>query len=106
MTTAVKLIIPSHLKFADLALTRSETTGCVSFNWDPIEAICQASNLDIALLMEGPEENIAGLLIIWYELALSRGEPTNLVQEQIRAVVDAGRATDPLNVQPGSTRIQ
>lgn len=106
MSTAVKLVIPAHLRFADLDLTRSETTGSVTFNWEPIEAICQASNQDIAMLMEGPEENVAGLLVIWYELALSRGEPTNQVQEQIRAYVDAGRVTDPLNVQTGATRVQ
>ena len=49
---AVRITIPDDLDYADLKLSRDVVTGGVDFDWAPIERICEASGLDIALNAE------------------------------------------------------
>ena len=57
-----RVAIPEGMDFADLHLAR-DAAGNVSFDWGVIERICAASGLPVELLRDGPEDNVAGLLI-------------------------------------------
>lgn len=61
----VRVAIPEGLDFADLRLSR-EPNGSVSFDWRVIERICAASGMPVEVLRDGPEDNVAGLLMAWY----------------------------------------
>lgn len=60
-----KILIPEDLQFSDLHLARDKD-GHVSFDWEPIEKICQENNIPIELLKDGPEDNVAALIVSWY----------------------------------------
>ena len=83
-----RVAIPEGLDFADLRLAR-DTDGAVSFDWAVIERICQASGMPVELLREGPEDNVAGLLIGWYCAHRERGGNTDPVAEDLLAEVQA-----------------
>lgn len=74
--------IPDGLVFSDLKLAR-DTDGYVSFDWSPVEAICKANGLDVDVFREGPEENVAALILAWYLAQRQRGGALDLVQEDI-----------------------
>lgn len=57
-----KISIPDSLNFSDLRLTR-DADGSVSFDWSVIEQVCEESGLDISVLRDGPEDNVAGLIL-------------------------------------------
>lgn len=79
---AVKIVIPAALDFSALHLTRDSATGNVSFDWRPIEAICQASSIDLALFRDSPEDNVAGLLVAWYAAhRVQGGDPDSVAEE-------------------------
>lgn len=84
-----KITIPEHVRFADLQLTRDPITGDSEFNWDPLEIICEASNLDIDMFRHGPEDNVAGLITAWYQAHRAAGGEPDPVQEQLIAEVMA-----------------
>ena len=79
-----KITIPPDIEFSDLRLCRN-ADGYVSFNWRTIEAICEASGLDIALFSEGPEDNVASLMIHWYTEHLESGGARDAVQDDLIA---------------------
>lgn len=83
-----KICIPDDLSFSDLRLAR-DTDGAVSFDWAVIERICQASGMPVELLREGPEDNVAGLLIGWYCAHRERGGAADPVAEDLLAEVRA-----------------
>ena len=83
-----RVAIPEGLDFADLHLAR-DADGAVSFDWSVIERICQASGMPVELLREGPEDNVAGLLIGWYCAHLERGGAADPVAEDLLAEVRA-----------------
>lgn len=101
-TQQLQIEIPDGLKFADLRLSRVPETGALEFDWGPVERICEASGLDIAIFRDAPEDNVAGLLVAWYLAARSNGEPADPVQEDLMA---EARAEDLLgsgqSYQPG-----
>lgn len=82
MLRALPITIPEGLEFSDLRLSRT-ATGEVSFDWAPIEAICEASGVDIALFRHQHEDNVAGLIHQWYAAHLARGGEPDPVQEEI-----------------------
>jgi len=73
MPTMHVIIIPANVSFADLKMSRDTKTGDVSFDWEPIEKICTASGVDIELLRDQHEDNLAGLLTSWYRQHLAAG---------------------------------
>ena len=83
-----RLAIPDDIEFATLRLAR-DADGAVSFDWSVIERICQASGMPVELLREGPEDNVAGLLIGWYCAHLERGGAADPVAEDLLAEVRA-----------------
>lgn len=101
MATPVGISIPDGLAFADLHMARDPATGDVIFDWAPIEKICAASGLDIALFRDSHEDNVGGLIVAWYAHARAQGEPIDPVQEQILAEVVAEDALGAYRVQRG-----
>lgn len=89
------VIFPADVKFRDLKLARDTRTGDVSFDWSPIERICEASGVDVAVFREGSEDNLAGLLTTWYRYHLaSGGEPDAVYSDligEVRAEDAAGQ---------------
>jgi len=79
---SVRITIPDDVTFADLHMTRDPQTGDVSFDWSPIEAICAASDLDVALLRES-EDNLAALVTAWYAEHLAHGGARDPVQDEL-----------------------
>lgn len=76
------LAIPEGLQFSELRLARN-ASGDVSFDWAPIERICQASGIDVALFRDGPEDNLAALLTAWYRTHLAGGGERDPVYEDL-----------------------
>lgn len=81
--------IPVGIDFADLKLKRDPRTGNLKFDWAPLETICAASGIDIALLRDGPEDNVSGLIVAWYAEHLARGGARDAVQDEIISEVVA-----------------
>ena len=85
---SARIAIPDDMDFSELRLAR-DADGAVSFDWAVIERICRASNLPVELLREGPEDNVASLLIGWYCAHRERGGTTDPVAEDLLAEVQA-----------------
>ena len=83
-----RLAIPDDIEFAALRLAR-DADGAVSFDWSVIERVCRANNLPVELLREGPEDNVAGLLIGWYSSHRTAGGAPDPVAEDLLAEVQA-----------------
>ena len=64
----------------------------VSFDWSPIEAICQLSHIDVAIFRDQHEDNVSSLIVAWYIEHLQRGGAPDAVQEQLLAEVQAEAA--------------
>jgi hypothetical protein len=87
-TTRAAAVIPADVLFSDLKLAR-DASGSVSFDWAPIERICAASGLDIALFREGPEDNLGALLASWYQGHRAAGGERDPVYEDLIGEVAA-----------------
>ncbi|MNP42794.1 hypothetical protein D3C76_1365810 [compost metagenome] len=61
----------------------------MSFDWDVIERICAASGLPVELLKDGPEDNVSGLLVAWYQAHRQRGGAPDPVAEDLLGEVRA-----------------
>jgi hypothetical protein len=83
-----QITIPDDVHFADLRLQR-DPDGALSFEWAPIERICQASGLDVRLLREGPEDNVARLIVTWYMAHIDAGGEHDPVQDDLIAEMRA-----------------
>ncbi len=86
MPHAITVSIPDSLNFSDLKLTR-DAAGHVSFDWQPIDAICSASGINPAVFRNMPEDNVAGLIIQWYAIHLQHGGQRDSVADQLLAEV-------------------
>ncbi len=91
-TVSMRVVIPEGLDFAALKLSRDPVTLDVEFDWAPIEAICDASGIDVAVFAEQDENNAAGLIHAWYIEHLERGGAPDAVQEMLLAEVQAEEA--------------
>lgn len=83
-----RITIPDDVDFADLRLTR-DPDGSVSFDWRPIERICEASGIDVSAFRDAPEDNVGGLIAQWYAAHLARGGARDPVQDDLIAEVAA-----------------
>ncbi len=79
-----QITIPDDVRFSDLHLARDQD-GHISFDWTPIERICAASGLDVALLRDAPEDNVASLIVAWYAEHLRNGGERDAVQDDLIA---------------------
>lgn len=96
-----RLAIPDDIEFATLRLARDDD-GAVSFDWAVIERICRANNMPVELLSEGPEDNVAALLIGWYSSHRTAGGAPDPVAEDLLAEVQAEDAAgQAFSYEPG-----
>lgn len=96
----VGVTIPEGLAFEALQLTRGPSG--IAFDWAPIEAICECSDIDIGLLREQDEGNVAGLIIEWYALHCSLGGAPDTVAEELISEVLAEGDRDAASVLPSA----
>ena len=93
--------IPEDLEFSDLNLSR-ESDGSVSSDLAVIERICEASGLPVEIFRDGPEDNIAELIIRWYEMHLQDGGEADPVAEDLLAeAIAEEKAGQTVSHQPG-----
>ena len=78
----LRVTIPDGVEFADLCLSR-DVDGQVRFKVAPIEAICEASDLDLGEILQGPQPLVGLLIAAWYAAHIRRGGPPDPVQEDI-----------------------
>ena len=96
-----RVAIPDDIEFSSLRLAR-DADGAVSFDWGVIERICRANNLPVELLREGPEDNVAGMLIGWYSAHRNAGGAHDPVAEDLLADVQAEDAAgQAFSYEPG-----
>jgi hypothetical protein len=79
----LNITFPDTIKFEDLKLSRDPVTGDVSFDWMPIELICQHSGIDSDMFRNTHEDNVAGLLVTWYNKHLQSGGAPDPVAEEL-----------------------
>lgn len=96
-----KIVIPDDVTIADLKFRR-DPDGSVSFDWAPIRRICAASGLDVAVLRDGPEDNVAALIVQWYgQHRAHGGEPDPGMEDLIAEVgIEAARGQS-VSLEPG-----
>ena len=98
----LKIRLPEEIDFASLQLSRDPLTRQISFEWEPIEALCESSGIDADIFLHGPQSNVAGLLVAWYAEHIRSGGQRDAVADQmlIEAITEAqyGEA----RVQPGA----
>ncbi|NUZ10074.1 hypothetical protein HUZ36_04710 [Pseudoalteromonas sp. McH1-7] len=76
--------IPTTIQFADLKLGRS-ADGMITFDWQPIFAICESSNIEPELFSQTSEDNVSGLIIQWYAAHKAAGGEPDAVAEELFA---------------------
>lgn len=93
--------IPDTVSFSDLKLAR-DPDGMVSFDWSPVEAICQASNVPVEILRDGPEDNVSGLIVAWYQHHLAAGGTRDSVADDLigEAIIEQQSGQN-FSYQPG-----
>lgn len=98
----VSAVIPDGIHFSDLKLARNPDTGAVSFDWQSIEKICAASNLPIETLRDGPEDNVAALIVSWYIAHRQAGGAADPIADDLIAEALAeDQAGQTFSHQPG-----
>lgn len=95
------IAIPAGVMFSDLKLTRDPVTLAVSFDWGPIDAVCEASGLSVDLFKETDQGNVIELLLNWYGFHLANGGQPDAVMEQVIAEVEAESVAGMAGVQAG-----
>lgn len=79
----LRVTIPDGVEFADLCLSRDVNDGQVRFKMAPIEAICEASDLDLGKILQGPQPLVGLLIAAWYAAHRERGGTPDAVQEDL-----------------------
>lgn len=79
----LRVTIPNGIEFADLRLSRNTDDGLVHFAMEPIEAICKASALDLAEIVQGPRPLVGLLIASWYAAHRKQGGAPDPVQEEL-----------------------
>lgn len=93
--------IPDDLDFSDLRLAR-DPDGSVSFDWDVVERICKASGLPVEMFRDTSEDNVAGLIVSWYQAHRQNGGAADPVAEDlICEVIEEEKAGQNVSYQPG-----
>lgn len=96
-----KIAIPDDVPFSSLRLGR-DSDGTVSFDWYPIERICEASGVTVDIFRDGAEDNVADLITTWYQIHRQNGGESDPVAEDLIAEVLAEEAAgQPISHAPG-----
>ena len=96
-----KIAIPDDVSFSSLRLGR-DADGTVSFDWAPIERICDASGVAVEVFKDGPEDNVSGLIVSWYQAHRQNGgEPDPVAEDLIAEVLAEDAAGQQISHAPG-----
>ncbi|AQZ95447.1 hypothetical protein BVH74_12110 [Halopseudomonas phragmitis] len=96
-----RVAIPDDIEFSDLKLAR-DPDGAVSFDWAVIERICHASGLPLEMMRDAPEDNVASLIIGWYQAHRADGGAADPVADDLIAEAMAEDAAgQQFSHQPG-----
>ncbi len=96
-----KIAIPDDVPFSALRLCR-DADGAVSFDWSPIERICEASGIPVEMFRDGPESNVADLITTWYQAHRQNGgEPNPVADDLIVEVLAEDAAGQTISHAPG-----
>ena len=96
-----KIAIPDDVSFSSLRLGR-DADGAVSFDWAAIERICDASGVAVEVFKDGPEDNVAGLIVAWYQAHRQNGgEPNPVADDLIVEVLAEDAAGQTISHAPG-----
>ena len=87
MEQKLSLKVPTDLDFNDLNLTRDPVSGDISFDWAPVEKICEVNQIDISIFKDQHEDNVGALLVYWYFEYIKAGGKPNLVAESLLAEI-------------------
>jgi hypothetical protein len=79
----LRVTIPDGVEFADLQLSRDVANGRVRFSMAPIAAICEASDLDLTEVVDGPLPLVVPLIAAWYRAHIDEGGAPDPVQEDL-----------------------
>jgi hypothetical protein len=82
----MKIIIPENISFADLKLARNSST--VTFDMEIVQAVCDASNIDIAIFTQSHEDNIAEFIVRWYFAHLKQGGDRDPIADDLMTESD------------------
>ncbi|KTC68997.1 hypothetical protein Lbir_2191 [Legionella birminghamensis] len=82
---AIQINIPADIHFSQLTCKRLPTSNLL-FNWEPIEALCKANNMDIGFFKETNEENVVDLIWDWYFQCRNDGVIDSTMEEMINEV--------------------
>ncbi|MDB5772667.1 MAG: hypothetical protein JWM42_3041 [Burkholderia sp.] len=104
-TRSVHLYIPSDVHFSDLRLARDPETRDLSFEWEPLEHICEASGIEFAQLLQEHEDFMAELIVAWYDAHRRSGGEPDPVQEQLIAEAIAEAQFGAASVQRGGNTL-
>jgi hypothetical protein len=102
----LKIRLPEEIDFASLRLSRDPLTRQISFEWEPIESLCECSGIDAEIFLHGPQSNVAGLLVAWYAEHLRSGGQRDPVADQILSEAIAEAQYGEARVQPGGVAPQ
>ena len=80
----LKITVPNTLKFESLQLAR-DADGQVSFSIEAINQLCSINDIDPALMLDSPEDNVAGLIVAWYDRHRQLGGALDSVAEDLIA---------------------
>ena len=103
-TQSLRIVIPDDLEFSELRIHRGPDG--VSFDWSPIERICEASGIDVALFREQHEDNVAGLLCEWYRQHREAGGEADPIVEDMMAEAAIEDAAGAASVAQAPRKLQ
>lgn len=78
-----KITIPEGVEFSDLKL-QQDHDGDVSFDLGVIKKVCQASGVPIEDFLESSEDNLAALIVHWYEAHLAQNGKPDPIAENLK----------------------
>ena len=87
-----KLTIPHTIPFSSLKLKAED--GKLSFDWKPVERICEMNNLDPELFAGGNVENLVELIVSWYSMHLAGGGERDPIGDALLAKVRGIRSEE------------
>ena len=100
MQQMMKVTIPDDLDFSDLHLSR-DLDGSVIFDGSVVERICKASGLPVEL----SDDNVARLLISWYQThRQDGGDPDPVAEDFITEALAAESVEQMVSYKLGSSR--
>lgn len=83
----LRIVVPEDLEFSQLQL-RVGRSGEIQMEREPLRRVCEASGVDPELFFStGSEQNLAHLILGWYQVHLARGGRPNAILEENRALL-------------------